>query len=252
MRYFLLSLLFFANSVHAGYALYDYGRKEYLDQQETEEVRSIASITKLFTALTIIKSNTDLERKVRIQCQSRGRLQKGTELTIRDLLVASLVASDNCAAETLANTYTGGLRAFIFDTNQLVKKMGLRHTNLHDATGLSVFNTSTISDLITFGSIAYQNQILRDISSLPEATLTVWRKERTSTLSIKNTNPALFNHSDIALSKTGTTNAAGRCVLMVVKRFEELYAVVVLGEPNLKSRTKKVEKLLAYNETTTR
>jgi D-alanyl-D-alanine endopeptidase (penicillin-binding protein 7) len=252
MRYLLLFLLFFANSVQAGYALYDYGRQEYLDKQETEEVRSIASITKLFTALTVIRSNTDLERKVEIHCQSRGHLQKGTELTIRDLLVAAMVASDNCAAETLANTYTGGFSAFIFDRNQLIINMGLKHTKLHDATGLSVFNTSTISDLIVFGSIAYQNQILRSIANLPEATLTMWLKGRIINLSIKNTNPALFNHSDIALSKTGTTNAAGKCVLMVVKRFEVLYAVVVLGEPNLKSRTKKVEKLLAYNETTTR
>jgi D-alanyl-D-alanine endopeptidase (penicillin-binding protein 7) len=252
MRLLFLLLIFVSSPSWAWYALYDYNKQEYLDSGKTEEIRSIASITKLFTALTIIKSNTDLERKVEVSCQSRGRLQKGTELTIRDLLVASLVASDNCAAETLANTYVGGVSAFIFDRNQLVKKMGLEHTKLHDATGLSVFNTSTISDLIAFGSIAYQNETLRSISSLPEAKLTMWRKGRVINFSIKNTNPAVFNHSDIALSKTGTTNAAGRCVLMVVKRFEELYAVVVLGEPNLKSRTKKVEKLLAYNETTTR
>lgn len=253
MRYFLLLLLFFANSVQAsGYALYDYKRQEYLDRTETEEVRSIASITKLFTALTIIKSNTDLDRIVTVSCQSRGHLQKGSELTIKDLLVASLVASDNCAAETLANTYAGGFRTFIFDRTQLIKTMGLKNTNLHDATGLSVFNTSTISDLVSFGAIAYQNQILRSIAGLPEAKLTMWRKGRMTQLSIRNTNPALFSHSDIALSKTGTTNAAGKCVLMVVKRFEELYAVVVLGEPNSNSRNKKVEKLLAYNETTTR
>jgi D-alanyl-D-alanine endopeptidase (penicillin-binding protein 7) len=252
MKYFLLSLLFFANSVQAGYALYDYNKHEYLDRTETEEVRSIASITKLFTALTIIRSNTDLDRIVAIQCQSRGRVQKGTELTIRDLLVASLVASDNCAAETLANTYSGGFRSFIFDRNQLINYMGLKNTNLHDATGLSVFNTSTINDLVAFGAIAYQNQILRSIAGMPEAKLTVWRKGRVTKLSIKNTNPAFLIHSDIALSKTGTTNAAGKCVLMVVKRFEELYAVVILGEPNSKSRNKKVEKLLAYNETTTR
>jgi D-alanyl-D-alanine endopeptidase (penicillin-binding protein 7) len=252
MRLLFLLLIFVASPSWSGYALYDYNKQEYLDRTETEEVRSIASITKLFTALTIIKSDADLDRIVQIQCQNRGHLQKGTELTIRDLLVASLVASNNCAAETLANTYSGGFRSFIFDRNQLIKNMGLKNTKLHDATGLSVFNTSTINDLVAFGAIAYQNQILRTIASLPEAKLTMWRKGQVSQLSIRNTNPALLNHSDIALSKTGTTNAAGKCVLMVVKRFEELYAVVVLGEPNSKSRNKKVEKLLAYNETTTR
>jgi D-alanyl-D-alanine endopeptidase (penicillin-binding protein 7) len=252
MRLLFLLLIFVASPSWSGYALYDYKRQEYIDRTETEEVRSIASITKLFTALTIINSNTDLDRIVEVQCQNRGHLQKGTELTIRDLLVASLVASNNCAAETLANTYSGGFRSFIFDRNQLIKHMGLKNTNLHDATGLSVFNTSTINDLVIFGAVAYQNQILRTIASLPEAKLTMWRKGRVTKLSIRNTNPALLNHSDIALSKTGTTNAAGKCVLMVVKRFEELYAVVVLGEPNSNSRNKKVEKLLAYNETTTR
>lgn len=252
MRLLFLLLLFVMSPSWAGYALYDYRKQEYIDQQETEEVRSIASITKLFTAMTIVSSGADLDSKVVVRCNSKGRIQPGSMLSIKDLLVAALVVSDNCAAETLANTYPGGTQSFLFDRRALINNMGLKNTSLHDATGLSVFNVSTINDLVKFAPFAYQNETIREISNLPEAQVTMWRKGKSTNMIIRNTNPAVFNHSDIALSKTGTTNAAGRCVLMLVKRLQETYAVVVLGEPNLKSRTRQVEKLLAHNETTTK
>ena len=85
-----------------------------------------------------------------------------------------------------------------------------------------------------------------------QAKLSIWNKQSKTSITVRNTNPAIFKHSDIALSKTGYTIAAGRCVVMLVKRLENYYAVVVLGEPDLRSRSKQVEKLLSYNETSFR
>jgi D-alanyl-D-alanine carboxypeptidase len=56
----------------------------------------------------------------------------------------------------------------------------------------------------------------------------------------------VYNHKEVVISKTGFTNPAGRCVLMMTKKLENFYAVVVLGEPNVKARTQKVERLLDY------
>lgn len=252
MKYILLLLIFLTSQVHAGYAVYQYDSNQYIAQEDATSIRSIASITKLFTAFTVIKGGQALDGTVTVDCLSRGHVTKGTEMTRRDLLIAILVVSDNCAAETLANTYPGGFDKFLQDREFLLRQMGLQNTHLRDATGLGVFNLSTINDLVSFLHIAYQNETLRTIAGIPEAKLTAFKKGRTITITVRNTNPAIFNHSEIVMSKTGFTNAAGRCVLMLVKRLENLYAVVVLGETSLKSRTRHVEKLLAINETVAR
>lgn len=53
----------------------------------------------------------------------------------------------------------------------------------------------------------------------------------------------MFVYDTIAMSKTGWTNAAGRCVAMLVKRGSEFVAVIVLGQRDLKSRTRVVDTL---------
>ena len=254
MKYLLLIFALLTSTTWAGdsYALYKYGTEEYINKHDTERVRGIASITKLFTALTILNSGQSLTEKISVKCNSRSYLRRNTEITRQDLITIMIVASDNCAAETLANLHPGGFSNFIVDRNALIKIWGLKNTSLHDASGLSVFNVSTIDDLIKFVAIAYGNNVIREISNLKEAKLSIWNKQSKTSITVRNTNPAIFKHSDIALSKTGYTIAAGRCVVMLVKRLENYYAVVVLGEPDLRSRSKQVEKLLSYNETSFR
>ena len=246
MKYLLLALALFSNYAWAdSHALYHYSTAEYIDKKDTDTVRSIASITKLFTAMTVITSGQDLEERVAVDCRNRGRISNGMELSRKDLLTAAIVVSDNCAAETLANTYPGGYSRFIFDRSKLLKDLGLHNTQLFDPTGLSVFNVSTVDDLIKFAPVVYSNEFLRTIANLPQATIKAIRKGRVVSITVRNTNPAIFSHNDVVVSKTGFTNSAGRCVLMLVKRVQDVYAVVVLGEPNLKSRTKQVEILMA-------
>jgi D-alanyl-D-alanine endopeptidase (penicillin-binding protein 7) len=246
MKYLLLALALFSNSVWAtSHALYQYSTSEYIDKKDTDTIRSIASITKLFTAMTVLTSSQDLEEKIMVDCRNRGHVSNGMELSRRDLLTAAIVVSDNCAAETLANNYPGGYSRFIFDRSKLLSDLGLHNTHLFDPTGLSVFNVSTVDDLIKFAPVAYSNEFLRTIANLPQATIKATRKGRSISITVRNTNPAIFSHNDIVVSKTGFTNTAGRCVLMLVKRVQDLYAVVVLGELNIKSRTKAVELLLS-------
>ena len=247
MKYLLLALALFSNCVWAdSHALYHYSTAEYIDKKDTDTVRSIASITKLFTAFTVLTANQDLEEQIVVDCRNRGHVVKGMKLSRRDLLTAMIVSSDNCAAETLANTYPGGYGRFISDRSRLLDDLKLHNTHLFDSTGLSVFNVSTVDDLIKFAPIAYQNSSLRDISNLPNATLTAYRNGRKILLTVHNTNPAVYHHPEVVVSKTGFTVAAGRCVLMLVKRVQDVYAVVILGEPNLQSRSRRIEKMLDF------
>ena len=251
MRYLFLCLCLVASSAWGNsYALYNYGTKEYIDKQDVESVRSIASITKLFTALTVLESKSDLITRLRVECQNSGFVIRNTEMTRRDLLTAMIVASDNCAAETLANNHPNGYHSFLTDRNILIENLGLKNTRLYDATGLSVFNSSTVADLVSFAPTAYANPVLRSVANLPQTTVKAIRKGKEIVIKLRNTNPSVYNHKEVVISKTGFTNPAGRCVLMMTKKLENFYAVIVLGELNVQARTQKVERLLKYENKT--
>ena len=247
MRYILLCFCLTVSQAWANSnALYNYDTNEYITKQDVESVHSIASITKLFTAMTVLESGAELDKRINVECRVRGTTGKNIEMTRRDLLTVMIVASDNCAADTLANDYPNGYSSFVQARTNLIQNMGLKNTRLHDATGLSVFNSSTVADLITFAPIVYGNLFLRSVANLPEATVRAFRKGKENVIRVHNTNPSLYNHKEIVISKTGFTNSAGRCVLMMVKKLDYFYAVVVLGEPSVRARTTQAEHLLNY------
>ena len=80
MKKYLLLLLFVCSTAHASYigsyGLYNYQGTNYEVTQANREVRSIASITKLFTANTILQSGVDLNEKIKINGRSSGKVQK--------------------------------------------------------------------------------------------------------------------------------------------------------------------------------
>jgi len=64
------------------------------------------------------------------------------------------------------------------------------------------------------------------------------------TINFKNTNPQLWTFDNILISKTGFTNAAGRCVVMLVEKQNMKFAVVVLGTKNVYERSKIAKQLI--------
>jgi D-alanyl-D-alanine endopeptidase (penicillin-binding protein 7) len=248
MKYFTLLLALLCPNVWAdSHALYQYTTGEYIEGHEITTQRSIASITKLFTAITILNANQDLSENITVKCKNAGHVIRGSSMSRMDLMTAMIVSSDNCAAETLAFNYPGGFDKFIQDRNEFTQRHGLTNTQLSDATGLLETNVSTVNDLVRFTAIAYQNNVLRSISNLPNADVVSYKNGRKTVIHLRNTNPILTTHSNIVVSKTGTTAKAGKCVVMLVKKMENFYAVVILGEPNVQTRTRIAEKLLAYN-----
>jgi D-alanyl-D-alanine endopeptidase (penicillin-binding protein 7) len=113
----LFLLLFVSGVAHAGaHAFYDFSSHSYIVENNRHEVRSIASITKLFTAVTVLNSGVDLSEKVKVNGRSRGHVPSGVLMTRMDLMRAMLISSDNRAAETLANHHPGGFNQFIRET----------------------------------------------------------------------------------------------------------------------------------------
>jgi len=260
MKKFLITLLLSPlTALAAGsYALYDYERDEFQVESNVREQRPIASITKLFTAVMIDRSGVDLDEKVKVGGHSSGKVPKGTMMTRLDLMRAMLISSDNRAAETLAETYPGGFNRFIKDVNEYTQYMGLTNTHLVDSSGLLPGNVSTAQDLVKFLWRISENPVIRDIASERYATLNVTGKNvkakskskkkksyaRTVRINLHNTNPSMFIFDNILISKTGFTNPAKRCVVMLVEKNHQKYGIAILGQPDVRARSKIAQELI--------
>ena len=121
-------------------------------ENNSQDSRSIASITKVMTAEVLLESNPDLTREVAIERSDVSHanhtyLRAGDRVSIDDLLHLTLIASDNAAARALARTSEGGTEAFVDRMNGKAKEMGLQQTSYADPSGLIAANVSSAYDM---------------------------------------------------------------------------------------------------------
>ena len=239
-RILLIFCLLFTTSVYANsYGLYDFRDLRYEHSRNTSDVRSIASITKLFTAYAVVMSQVDLTEKVKVQGKSSGRFARGAYLERSELMRAMLMSSDNLAAETLAHAHPGGYDEFLKDINWHLGLNGFKETKIVDSTGLLAGNVSTVDELKEFLFILRRIDIIRYYSSekLYAIKYQPPKSKKTITINLRNTNPQIFNYDSIVLTKTGFTSAAGRCLAMLVEKDGVLYAMITLGNKDVKQRS---------------
>src|SRR5210317_32896 len=100
--------------------------------KDVDTVRPIASITKLMSAMVILDADLDLDEKITITKADRdmirltgSRLEYGASLTRRELLLLSLMSSENRAATALGRTYPGGINAFVAAMNRKADQLGM-------------------------------------------------------------------------------------------------------------------------------
>ena len=226
------------------YGLRSWDDYDWQHSYNVEEVRSIASITKLFTAVTVLNSDVNLTQTVKVQGHSTGKFATGMMVTRLELIRAMLISSDNRAAESLAHAHPGGMSKFIRDVQWEISNMGLSNTKIVEPTGLSPMNISTVEDLSNFLFYMRNNIIIRSIASERTHQTQIVKGKKRVTVNLRNTNPAMFTYDNILISKTGTTNAAGKCVAMLIERDGALFAVIVLGQKTGHQRTMIVEELM--------
>jgi D-alanyl-D-alanine endopeptidase (penicillin-binding protein 7) len=205
---------------------------EFLIQKQATAVLPIASITKLMTAMVVIDADTELQESLTIEPGDRDRLRHshsrlplGIELTRRDALLITLMASDNRSAHALGRTYQGGLDACISAMNAKAQSLGLIETHFEDATGLSSGNVSSARDLVRLVDTAYQYSLIREFTTCKKATILSGRR----VLKFHNTNRLIENPRwQIGLSKTGFIGAAGRCLVMQAHVAQRPLIIVLL------------------------
>lgn len=163
-----------------------------------EEQRSIASITKLMTVMAVLDHGQNLAEKL-------------GKYTREQLIKLSLVKSDNWATDVLCNSFPGGRSACIHYMNEKAKQLGMERTRFIEPTGLSPMNISTALDLIKLVKEASQYKTIVEASGMPKFSFV----DNKRSVTVFNTNKLVGTGPELVVSKTGTTNAAGQCVVMM-------------------------------------
>ena len=207
---------------------------DVLWENNSHDQRSIASLTKIMTAVAFVADNPDLERVVIVQRADVTRasvtyLRAGERVSVRNLLHLTLIASDNAAARVLARVSPGGSVEFIHRMNDTAAHMGLTNTHYADPSGLDARNVSSAYDLSHLIAFATSHPTLGPIMRSPQFTVHAGRR----TFNIRNTNKLLGSDVDVVGGKTGFIRKAGYCLatLLQVPQGSQV-AVVVLGATN--------------------
>jgi len=226
--------------------LYNLSQERTVMSRDADRLRSIASITKIMTAMVTLDHNKDLSRRLQLSRSVRSNLPR-QEYTREQLLKAMLINSDNAAAETIAEDYPGGRSAFIARMNMTADAWGMKDTNFVDSSGLGVFNVSTVRDVANMMTTATNYWVITQISGQKQVAIETKYRKQVRTIKLPHTSgPLLFAFDSVLVSKTGLTTSAGWCVGMVVEQSNQKYVVVVLGSRNKRERLETV-KNIRYN-----
>jgi len=196
----------------------DQDTNEVLLQKNADEVSSIASITKLMTAIVTLDAGLTSDEELQVLREDRttagwtgSSLRPGVRLTRAQALHLALMSSENHAAQLLGRTFPGGVEALVAAMNAKARELGMNDSNFADPTGLSAENRSSPHDLVLMVKAAYGYPQIREFSVSTEYDLPMGKR----LVHYQNTN-RLTSHADwqIGLQKTGYINAAGRCLVM--------------------------------------
>ncbi|PIH79729.1 D-alanyl-D-alanine endopeptidase [Pseudomonas syringae pv. actinidiae] len=194
----------------------------------------IASVTKLMTAMIVLDAKQSMDEVIPVNISQTpemkgvfSRVKLGSEMNRRDMLLITLMSSENRAAASLANSYPGGYPAFILAMNAKAKALGMKHTAYVEPTGLSVYNVSTARDLTKLVMAARKYPLLSELSTTEQKTVTF--RKPTYILGFSNTDHLVRKENwDIKLTKTGFTNQAGHCLVLLTSMANRPVSVVIL------------------------
>ena len=239
--------------LHAAAAIiYNPETRQVLWEEHSQDKRSIASITKVMTAVVFSETDPDPNEQVTIErsdvyAASTTHLRANYVVTVDDLMHLLLISSDNAAARALARVSPWGSAGFVQRMNEKAVELGLQSTSYADPSGLDAANVSSAYDMARLIAYAAGDERISEIMRKKEHQLTLGTRQR----KIHSTNRLLAN-SDIQPNvlggKTGFISQAGYCVATLLKLPEanQPVAVVVLGARSNAGRFTEVKNLLGW------
>ena len=234
----LLIIILFPLRVNAtSTTLMDMDTNRVLYNSNGNDVRLIASISKIMTAIVTI-NNYDISNVIKIDesvLKSYGSgiyVEVGEEISVENLLYGLMLRSGNDAAIQIANTVGGSMENFVKMMNDTAKSIGMKNTNFINSSGLEndkgEGNTSTSYDMALLMSYAMKNEVFKKIVSTQKKVV----KTNYKTYVWYNKNKLLKNYKFCTGGKTGFTEKAKRTLVTTASKDNMNFVVVTLNDPN--------------------
>lgn len=212
-----------------------------------------ASMTKMMTCLLALEQWKDLSAPVTVGPEAAATegtdFVQGDVLTMRELLMALMMESDNGAAMAVAEAMTPSHDAMEFAAGMTQKAwmIGAKNTQFANPNGLpDIRHVSTARDMMKIARYGLTNKEFRRIVDTRDHLL-VWntpegRQER----KLENTNALLYTYQGMTGIKTGWTRAAGGCLAGAATRNGVTLICIVMNAPNVDDRFTDTARLLDY------
>lgn len=229
------------NSTHA--IIYDNTDNEILYELNSDEKTSIASLTKIMTALVAIEEVSDLNSEIIITKKmlqglfwnaAKAGFKVGEKVTYYDLLYAALLPSGADATYILAYAISGSLNAYVDKMNNLARALNLNNTHFTNVVGLdNKEHYSTLKDIVKLLKYALKNPTFKMIYTTKEKVLTNGLLVE-STLNKANQRMNL-DLSRIIGSKTGMTDDAGYCLSSLIESKNHEIILITTGAKRIET-----------------
>jgi len=219
---------------------------EILFEKNSGRKRSIASLTKLMTAIIFLETDPDLSKKVKVarsdlRNSGRTQLRRNEKVRLQDLLYHSLMSSDNAATKTLVRVSGVSSAEFLKRMNRKASVLGLHQSQFVGFTGLDAGNVSSAADMASLLRFSLNYPMIKQITSKPEYTY----RSNVRSHRLVNTNRLLtYGKMDVRGGKTGYIRKAGWCLATRVNYKGADLITVVLGAPSNPARFAEAKRLL--------
>ena len=201
-------------------------------EKNANQKLAIASTTKIVTAITAIENVKDIDAVIRVDDKAIGvygtsiYLQRGEELSIRELLYGLMLRSGNDAATAIAISVGGSIEGFCEMMNQTAKKVGANNSQFMNPHGLDQEgHYTTAYDLAKITAYALNNEIFANIVKTKNIKIGGVEYDRY----LVNKNKLLTTLDGCIGVKTGFTDDAGRCLVSACERNGMRVVCVVLN-----------------------
>ena len=217
--------------------IYDMTDNKLLNELNTKEQRSIASLTKIVTTITALESIDDLTDEVTITNSMLSKvrwdasiagLKAGETYTYEDLLYASILPSGADATISLAISTSGSIDNFVKKMNELTDRIGMTNSNFVNVHGLDEKgHYSTAEDIHKLLMYCLKNPKFKEIYTTKEYQLSTGKIVKST---VKTTGNRIGKDTSRILgSKTGFTLGAGLCMSAIINSDNHEILIITLG-----------------------
>ena len=209
-----------------------------IQSDNIDQVRSIASITKLLTVITVLDARQPLDEQIVLSKKLRDRLpRKVISLSRRQVIELAMVNSDNRAAQTLCERFPGGFDACITAMNRKLRDLNMLNSVVYEPTGLDARNVSTARELTYLVHAARNYAPVLEASQKTQVQIKIKKKW----FFFHQTNPLVGKTQRVIVSKTGWISASGGCIALLMSTNLGDRIVIVMGSKNTRTRIPEAE-----------